>query len=116
VQVYCTNKAEVLELVVTFTHDAVLLAKATVLSTYYRDIALTSIQQQLPALLVNAFKQAADYQGCCQVQCCTTFDRLYHRLYHTPCQALFVLIWLQNMMRHAGVFARLTHWRSSLSQ
>jgi hypothetical protein len=60
VQLYSTNKAEVFELVVTFTHDAVLLAKATVLSSYYREIALTSVQQQLPTLLVHTIKQAAD--------------------------------------------------------
>ena len=61
-QLYSTNKAEVLELVVTFTHNAVLLAKATVLSSYYRDIALTSVQQQLPTLLGDAVKQATDSQ------------------------------------------------------
>lgn len=65
-----TDKAEVLELVVTFTHDVALLAKATVLSSYYRDIALASVQQQLPQLLVHAVKQADD-QGQDQVQWCT---------------------------------------------
>lgn len=55
-----TAKAEVLELVVTFTNDCTLLAKATILSSYYREIALSAVKQRLPCLLVHAVKRAAE--------------------------------------------------------
>lgn len=45
-----------LELVISSTNDAALLARATMTSTYYRDLAVAQIKQHLPELLVHAIK------------------------------------------------------------
>jgi hypothetical protein len=49
----------VLDLVISSTCDAVLLCKASEVSTYFRDLALTHIKQHLAQLLVHTIKEAA---------------------------------------------------------
>lgn len=54
------NLPEVFDLVLSSSADARLLCKATAVSSYFRELAATSIRQRWPDLLVQTVKGVAE--------------------------------------------------------